>query len=73
MIACDAESLIAYGRHIQYKVENGAVGCVLNHKSTNVKDSEDSRHSDELVRIVFSQKGEMNKIKNSNWNENVYV
>lgn len=37
MIACDAESLIAYGRHIQYRVEKGLVGYALNHKCTDVK------------------------------------
>lgn len=37
MIACDAESLIAYGTHIQYSVEKGVVGYALNHKCTDVK------------------------------------
>ena len=37
MIACDAESLIAYGRHIQYRAEKGIVGYALNHKYTDVK------------------------------------
>lgn len=37
MIACDAESLIAYGRHIQFNVEKGVVGYALNHKCTDAK------------------------------------
>lgn len=37
MIACNAESSIAYGRHIQYRVGKGVVGYALNHKCTDVK------------------------------------
>lgn len=37
MIACDAESLIAYRKHIQYRVEKGIVGYALNHKCTDLK------------------------------------
>lgn len=37
MIACDAESLIAYGKHFQYRAEKGIVGYALNHKCTDVK------------------------------------
>lgn len=37
MIACDAESLIAYDKHIQYRVEKGIVGYALNHKCTDVE------------------------------------
>lgn len=37
MIACDAEPLIAYRKHIQYRVEKGIVGYALNHKCTDVK------------------------------------
>lgn len=37
MIACDAESLIAYGKRIQHRVEKGIVGYALNHKCTDVK------------------------------------
>lgn len=37
MIAWDAESSIAYWRHIQYRVGKGVVGYALNHKCTNVK------------------------------------
>lgn len=37
MIACDAESLIAYDKHIQYRVEKGIVGYAQNHKCTDVE------------------------------------
>lgn len=37
MIACDAESLIAYDKHIQCRVEKGIVRYALNHKCTDVE------------------------------------
>lgn len=37
MIACDAESLTAYGKRIQRRVEKGTVGYARHHRCTDVK------------------------------------
>jgi len=37
IIACVAESLIAYRRHMKYSMEKGIVGYSLNHKCTDMK------------------------------------